>query len=380
MMEIDGAVEDRVSDEDCRKITAPIRRPPSGFQVAPSTLSCYLCGDGGVSMIYLGFPFDPQCWAAIRAKQRQLRSVSKDAVRVDNRLMQEQPIIWREKTLPFKTTEPSERNRARRETTLEAVTTHARSTINSDMNVVDSISLTKTRYKNWRKFWDDIEPEVAFQEWEGLHASQRGMGMNVVGEDNQAVVWVKDNAKQRKATGTEFKESDTVEQRESITEDDAVEKRRRITKKTSGRPFTHAAVAEASYARGSVTPEQGRSDAQSEWGLAMFDDGTSIDGFSVSNGLMKKNGGVLIEESPRLRLRKDETDRSPLEAPASVDLLLAHEFYKMRDNLAKICESMSQSVDGAVSLKAQLVNLSGELTEKGFGENCSNELIRTRRP
>ena len=80
---------------------------------------------------------------------------------------------WREKHEPFMTKNPTARQAARLQVQSHILVGESVKTI-SEKNFSDCVILDKTRYKNYRKFWDGCESDTASDDFAELHGVQAG--------------------------------------------------------------------------------------------------------------------------------------------------------------------------------------------------------------
>ena len=191
-----------------------------------TTPICYFCLAPNAEKSYkcVWLHIDP-CFNAVRARQRQT-SADKTLAAQDIQDMKTNVARWREKHEPFMTKDPTARQAARLQVQSHILLEESVKTT-SEKNISDCVMLNKTRYKNYRKFWDGCESDTASEDFAELHRVQAGEHdySDDGGEAVEAVA-CKDNVrvrnskrkKTRLGTRTETRdgdERDTTYQREA---------------------------------------------------------------------------------------------------------------------------------------------------------------------
>ena len=185
---------------------APATPADSSSSLAAGQLgACWCCVKRKeLTKKYHGVFLCQECWNGIRAKHRSIKkSNSKEEAQAqmerDTRLMESDPPLWRQLTLPF--CEIATRKEASESFTRE-LSEHLR--VEADLFMQDKIGLTKKRFKSFHKFWDQAESDDCSDQFEDMLVEQRNIALvpkiNNKGED---IAWVDDNMRFSKVAGTE---------------------------------------------------------------------------------------------------------------------------------------------------------------------------------
>ena len=132
-----------------------------------TTPICYHCLDPNAEKSYKGVWLHmDSCFNAVRARQRQTRA-DKPLAAQDIQDMKTNVARWREKHEPFMTKDPTARTTARLQVQSHILVGESVKKT-SEKNISDDMILNKTRYKNYRKFWDGCESDTASEDFAAM--------------------------------------------------------------------------------------------------------------------------------------------------------------------------------------------------------------------
>jgi hypothetical protein len=82
---------------------------------------------------------------------------------------------WRAETLPLSTIDGVGRDSSYRDSIKERYQRlQIEANVDQDLSLNDKLKLTRTRYKNYVKFWDDVPSDDGYANFDNLHKEQKG--------------------------------------------------------------------------------------------------------------------------------------------------------------------------------------------------------------
>ena len=148
-------------------------------------VGCHLCKSSEKPLPHCvaGIRMCNQCNAGVRSKHRALRKENgADALREDRQLMISDPAAWRKETIEF--SDRSTRVSARILVKKRVVKTKQNRRGRRHERRRPKLTMTKTRYKNYVCFWDNVDSAEASSDYERLLVEQ-GRRDNVQVEGNE---------------------------------------------------------------------------------------------------------------------------------------------------------------------------------------------------